>query len=206
MTEYFLIRAAGQPTDLKVVTVMDGPDAEKMRRRFSTTGRAILEAQALNHFAGLYPVVALAAPLQYLDDGQANEIVVTEYYRLGKMLGHPPSGIGSVCQFYAHNIGQVLRKPRTPFRSMPLAMAWPEHQVFRAEIILPDLAPVLPGDRKIDNAAFHFHRSVRAAASKVMVEEEYFSRADAVPAALAPAYAQQLDQVFDLLDYTLQTL
>jgi transglutaminase-like putative cysteine protease len=206
VTEYFLIRAAGQPTDLKVVIVMDGSDAETIRRRFSTTGRAVLQAQDLNNFAGLYPGIALAAPLEYLDDKQANEVVVTEYYRLGNMLSHSPSGIGYVGRFYTHNIDRVLRRPRTPFRSMPLGLTWPEHQIFRAEIILPDLAPVDTGYRTIENAAFHFHKSVRASASKVLLEEEYISLTDAVPAALAPAYSQQLDQVFDLLDYTLLTL
>jgi hypothetical protein len=114
-----------------------------------------------------------------------------------------PAGPGYVCRFYSYNIDRAVRKPLVSFRSMPLGLNYPEHQVFRAEITLPLSIPVEPGRWAINNPAFHFHKVVVRSGGKVLVEHEYDALAETVPVEAMPGYLLQLDQVSDLLGYPL---
>ncbi|MGD0412822.1 MAG: DUF3857 domain-containing protein [Verrucomicrobiota bacterium] len=201
--ELVFLRVPGQPADLKVVTLADGADAEKMRRRFSTPDRAGIAMEDLNAFAALYPGIMSTAPLEYADDEKANEVVVTEYYQIPTMWSAVAAGPGYVCRFYSYNVDRALGKPPEPLRSMPLGLNYPEHQVFRAEITLPFPLRVDPGPWTVNNPAFHFQKSVALSGGKAVVEFEYESLAEEVPAEAMPGYARQLDQASRWLGYEL---
>ncbi len=201
--EYALVRVLGLPTELKVVTITDGADADAMRRRFSTTEPSVIANENLNAFAALYPGIVRVVPLEYSDDEKANQVVVTDYYQIEKIWSPLPAGPGYVCRFYSYNIDRAVRKPLVSFRSMPLGLSHPQHQVFRAEITLPLSVPVEPGQWAINNPAFHFHKTVARSGDKVLVEHEYDSLAETVPVEAMPGYLLQLDQVSDLLGYSL---
>jgi hypothetical protein len=201
--ESVFIRFLGQPADLKVVTIADGADAERMRRRFSTPDRAVLADEDLNAFAALYPGIVRMAPREYSDDARANEVVVTDYYQIGNMWSPVPAGPGYVCWFYSYNVDRAVRKPAGPARSMPLGLSYPEHQVFRVEFTVPLSLRMDPGRWTIDNPAFHFHKTVAVSPGKVVVEHEYDALADRVPVEAMPGYLLQLDQASGLLGYAL---
>jgi transglutaminase-like putative cysteine protease len=203
VTEYFFIRLPGQPTDLKVVTVADGPDAEMMRKEMSTDGRAAWQTRVLNDFAALYPDIELAAPLDFLDNEERNEVVTTEYYQIGRMWNPTPLGVGWVCRFYPGNIQWAARKPAVSFRSMPLGVAYPKNEVFRAEITSAQVVPVDFMDRTIAGPAFFFHKIVAVRAGKILLEEDYNSLTDAVPVEAMPEYLRQLGEANDLIGFSL---
>lgn len=201
--EYAFLRGLGQPSDLKIVTLSEGADADAMRRRFAATDHAAIAAEDLNAFAALYPGITSAAPLEYASDETANRVMVTESYQIPMIWSPVPAGPGFVCRFYAYNIDRAARKPLVSVRSMPLGLDYPEHQVFLADITFQFPIPANPGRWVVNNPAFHFHKIVARSPGKVLLEEEYFSRADAVPVEDLPAYLKQLDQVSDLLGYSL---
>lgn len=201
--EYAFLRVLGQPSDLKIVTLSEGADADAMRRRFAATDHAVIAAEDLNAFAALYPGITSAAPLEYTSDETANQVMVTEYYQIEKMWSPVPTGPGFVCRFYSYNIDRAARKPLVSVRSMPLGLNYPEHQVFLAEISFPVSIPGNPGRWAVNNSAFHFHKEVARYPGKVLLEEEYFLRADTVPVEAMPDYLLQLDQVSDLLGFSL---
>ena len=201
--EYAFLRGLGQPADLKIVTLSEGADADAMRRRFAATDLAVIAAEDLNAFAALYPGITSWAPLEYTNDETANQVTVTEYYQIPKAWSPVPTGPGYVCRFYSYNVDRAARKPLVSVRSMPLGLNYPEHQVFLAEISFLVSIPANPGRWVVNNPAFHFHKIVARSPGKVLLEEEYFSRADAVPVEELPAYLQQLNQVSDLLGYSL---
>ena len=198
--EFALLRVPGQPTDLQVVTIGDGADAEMMRREFSTPERrSAIATEDLKAFAALYPGIVSVAPQEYADDERANEVVVTEYYRIESMWSPLLAAPGYVCRFYSHNVDRALRKPLEMARSMPLGLNYPEHEMFRAEITLPLSIRIEPGRWAVNNPAFHFHKTVTLSAGKALVEQEYDSLADGLPAEAMPDYLLQLDQVSELL-------
>jgi hypothetical protein len=203
VTEHFLVRLPGQPTDLKVVTVGDGPDAEMMRKEFFTDGRLVWQTRDLGRFAAVYPDIELAAPLEYVDNEEENEVVTTEYYQIGRMWRPTPPWAGFVCRFNSENIEWVARRPKTPLRTMPLGLSYPDHEVFRAEITPPQWMPVDLMDRTISSPAFFFHKVVAVRAGIILMEEDFDSLTDAVPAEEMPAYLGQLEGVFRLTGFTL---
>ena len=204
--EYVLIRGVGQPADLKVVTIADGPDAVALRRRYATTEHPAIATEDLNAFAALYPGIVAAMPPEYADDAKANKVVVTEYYQIPNMWSPVPTAPGFVCRFYSYNIDRAARKPAVSARTMPLGLSYPEHEVFRAEITLAPAIPVEPGAWAVNNPAFHFHKAVTRSPGGVLVEEEFDSLAEAVPVEAVPNYLLQLDRVSALLGYTLYAL
>jgi hypothetical protein len=204
VVEYVLLRLAGQPADLRVVTIADGADADALRRRFFPPGRrSEIAAEDLNAFGALYPGVIQMAPLEYADDERANEVVVTEYYQVGQMWSPVPTGPGFVCHFYSYNIDRAVPKPPALPRAMPLGLSYPEHQVFRVVITLPISIPVQPNVWTVNCPAFHFHKAVSRPAGNVLVELEYDALAGAAPVEAMPGLLPQLGQVAGLLGYTL---
>jgi transglutaminase-like putative cysteine protease len=201
--EYAVVRILPLPTNLKIITIADGADADAMRRRLATTTPSEMENDNLNAFAALYPGITRSAPLEHTDDEKANEIVVTDYYQIANFWSALPTGPGYICRFYSFNVDRAVKKPLVSFRSMPLALKYPEHQVFRAEITLPLSNPVAPGTWAVNNPAFHFHKTVLRSGGKVLLEQEYDTLADSVPVDALPNYLSQLDQASDLLGYSL---
>ncbi len=201
--EYAVVRILTLPTDLKIITIADGADADALRRRLATTQPSEMENDNLNAFAALYPGITRAAPLEHTDDEKANEIVLTDYYRIENFWSAVPTGPGYVCRFYSFNVDRAVKKPLVSFRSMPLGLKYPDHQVFRAEITLPLSNPVAPGNWAVNNPAFHFHKTVVRSGGKILLEHEYDALADSVPVDAMPNYLSQLDQASDLLGYAL---
>jgi hypothetical protein len=205
VTEYFMIRLPGFPTDLKVVTVADGPDAENLRREFAADGRAAWQTRDLNSLSAFYPNLELAAPMDYEDNEEQNEIVITEYYHIAGMWAQATVGVGYSCRFYPQIIVAALQIPTVPDRSMPLALSYPRHVLFRADITTAEKVPVDTGDRTIENPAFYFRKAVTIPPGRVLLEEEFDTRADAVPADAMPGYLQQLQAAYNLTGFILSS-
>jgi len=129
VTEFFLIRLPGNPTDLKVVTVADGPDAEMMRKEFSTDGRAAFQNQEFERFAARYPI-SRGGPHGLSGHEEQNEV------RDNRVLADRPDVVSGAAvsdwsgRFYPHNIEWAARKPAVSFRSMPLGQVYPKNEVF----------------------------------------------------------------------------
>jgi Domain of Unknown Function with PDB structure (DUF3857)/Transglutaminase-like superfamily len=203
VTEYFMVRQAVNPTDLKVVTVVDGPDADNVRKQFAATGRAGWQARAFDSLAGFYSGLTIAAPLDYVDNEDQNEIVTTEYYQIARIWQPSPPGIGFQCRFFPENILPLVQKPTVSYRSMPLGLIYPKHEIFRARIQMAVFTPIDVGDRTIDNPALFFHKVVTAPNGVALLEEEFDSRTDAVPVDAMSGYMQQLSQIYDLTGFSI---
>jgi hypothetical protein len=130
-------------------------------------------------------------------------VVTTEYYQIARIWQPSPPGIGFQCRFYPENILPLVQKPKVSFRSMPLGLPYPKHEIFRAQIKLAIFTPLDVGDRTVDNPAFYFHKVVTYQGGVAMLEEEFNSRTDAVPVDAMPGYLQQLGQVYDLAGYAI---
>jgi hypothetical protein len=201
--EYITVRPAGQSSDLKIVTVADGRDADRLRRRFGTSERSDIAADDLNRLAAIYPGIVRQAPMDYADDEKINEVVVTEYYQVDRFVSQLPDAPQLAARFYSYNVDRVLRKPAVSMRSMPLGLDYPVHQDFRAEITLPGNVPVTTGNWVVNNPAFQFRKTALLSGGKLLLEVEYASLGDHVPVEAMPNYLLQLDQAVDLLDYVI---
>jgi transglutaminase-like putative cysteine protease len=205
-TEYFRLRGTTEPADLRVVTVSEGGDADAVRALFATTPREVVAKSYLQPYADLYPGLRSAGPPAMEDDEQQNRVATTEYYTLA----HGWTDVGKSgkyekykCEFYAGAMAGLLKNPVDTDRQMPLGITYPEHQVVRMEVVLPEAWPGEAIDKTVDDAAFFFRMRCRCSGSKLVLEYEYNSLADAVPAARMPEYLAHVAEASKLLGYTL---
>jgi hypothetical protein len=205
VTQYIRLGGLNQESELKVVTVAEGRDAEQLRAEFATTTRDEIERWHLNYYAKFYPDIEQTAPLIYTDDEQQNQVEVDEFYGVRKIWSHLPDETFFHCRIYPANVEIAMSPPAISLRTMPLGVWYPEHQIFRAEVFVPKLAVIRPDDQTIENPAFYFHRAVTIAQGKLFLEYEYRALADVVLPEAVPTYVRQLDSAAELMGYTISS-
>jgi hypothetical protein len=108
------------------------------------------------------------------------------------------------CEFSPHTITSLLyQKPRDKDRSMPLALEFPEHRVFRAEVSLPGVWPADNRNKTISDPAFFFQQHLTVSGRMLVLEAEYRTFADSIPADRVKDYLQQLDEAARASGYAL---
>jgi len=202
-TEFFQIRRNTEPAELKVVTVAVGRDADNLREFFATTKRSDIEKSYTHFYAGLYPGIQMSAPIAIEDDEQQDRVQTTEFYSIANIWTRPDKGRDYRCDFYPSSIAAFLAKPVDTDRKLPLGIDFPQHQILRTEVTLPEAWPDEAGTQTISDPAFTFRKDYRCAGRKLVVEYEYQSLTDSVAPGQVGQYLQRLDQCSQSLGYTL---
>jgi hypothetical protein len=86
---------------------------------------------------------------------------------------------------------------------MPLALEFPEHRIFRAEVILPGVWPADNRNKTINDPAFFFQRHLTVSGRRLVLEAEYRTFADSIPADRVKDHLQQLDEAARASSYAL---
>jgi hypothetical protein len=107
------------------------------------------------------------------------------------------------CQFYPYDIAGMLKQPVDKTRAMPLAVPFPRRWIVRTEVTLPVSWPGLNQNKSINDPAFFFEMSLQRAGTSLVMEYEYNSQADSVPAQRAPEYLRKLEAAVQSLGTTL---
>ncbi|MBU6409630.1 MAG: transglutaminase domain-containing protein, partial [Verrucomicrobia bacterium] len=202
-TEYFQIGRYREPSSLKVVTVAEGGDADRLRALFATTKRSDVEKNYTHFHSAAYPGITMSAPIAVADDRQDNRIQTTEFYSIGNMWTRSASDGRYRCEFYPSGIAALLEAPVDTDRKFPLGIRFPDHRILRTEVTLAKAWPSSVERKVITNPAFTFRRSCRCEGNKLDMEYEYQSQADSVAPAQVSQYIQQLDQCSQSLGYGL---
>ncbi len=204
VSEYFQLRGRNEPADLKVVTVATGADADALRKQFATIGRDKIQKSYQDFYSGYYLQIKTAQPVQFADDEQQNRIEMTEFYTIEKMWTQSAVNKRFWCEFSPHPITILLyQRPRDKDRLMPLALEFPEHRIFRAEVTLPAAWPADKRNKTISDPAFFFQRQVTVSGRKLVLEAEYRTFADSIPADRVKGYLQQLNEAARASSYAL---
>jgi hypothetical protein len=202
-TEYFQLRGVTEPSDLKVVTVAEGRDADVLRTFFATTKRTDIERVYTHFYSTLYPGIKMSSPIVTEDDEDENTFQITEYYSIDNLWAQPDKNRRYSCQFFPSTINTFLAKPVDTDRSQPLGITYPEHYILRTEVSTLSPLPYSPSDRTISNSAFTLRKTGRCSGNKLVMEYEYQALADSVSPDEVSDYLQQLDQCTQLLGDTL---
>jgi transglutaminase-like putative cysteine protease len=203
VSEYFILRGKLAPADLKVVTVAEGADAETLRMKFATTPRDQIEKSYLAHYSAVYSGTKQAQPLQFVDDEQHNRIEVTEFYTIDRMWTPSERNKSYYCQFFPYDINDLLKQPVDKARSMPLEVPFPQHRIVRTEVTLPRAWPASTQNKVITDPAFSFRMNSRRSGTSLVVEYEYSSQTNSVPAQRTAEYVQRLNTAAQSLGSTL---
>ncbi len=204
VSEYYQLRGLNVPTDLKVVTVATGGDADVLREQFATISRDKIQKSYQDFYSRYYPLIRVAQPVQFADDEQQDRVEITEFYTIDKMWTQSADDKRFWCEFSPHTIASLLvQKPRDKDRTMPLALDFPEHRIFHAEVALPAAWPADKRNKTISDPAFFFQRQVTVSGRLLVLEAEYRTFADSIPADRVKDYLQQLDEAARTSSYAL---
>lgn len=199
VSEYYSVRGRKAPADLKVVTVAEGLDAERLREQFATTPRDEIEKSYLTFYSNVYPGITQTRPLVLQDDEQLNRIEITEFYTIEKIWVPSDRNKTSYCQFYPHSIGSLLKAPVDRARSMPLSVPFPQHQIVRTEVTLTEPWPAKTDSKFISDPAFSLQMKLKQSGKLLVVDYEYQSYTNCVPAGRAGTYVQKLTEASQAL-------
>lgn len=202
VTEYLDVGLLNALSSVKIITVAEGPDADRLREHFATTPREDIEKDDLNAYAKIYPFISRTAPMVYNDDEQQNRVETIEFYSIERMWNKQPNDEFYRCRFYCVNVDEALVKPAVSFRTMPLGVDFPVHQVFHAIISVPTSWPIPPSNVTIDDPAFYFQRLVNVAGGRLLLDYEYRALTDAVAPDAVPGYVRDLDSATDALGFS----
>lgn len=202
-TEYFQIGGKDEPSDLKVVTIAEGGDADRLREFFATTERADIEKSYVHFYSDLYPGIKMSSPIVIEDNENQNRIQTTEFYSIDNVWTRSDKDGKYSCEFYPSTIAALLKTPVDTDRTMPLGISFPQHQILRTEVILPRAWPSDVERKTIADPAFTFRKNCWCAGNKLVMEYEYQSLADSVSPEQVNQYLQRLDQSSQSLGYTL---
>jgi len=194
ITEYFDLGKKQDVSDLKVVTIAEGRDADNLREQFATTKRAEIERDYTHYYASSYPGTKMAAPIEIADDELLNRIVVTEYYTIDKAWVKSDQGGRYHCSFYPYTLSFLNKKPVDTQRKLPLAVSFPRHEILRTEITVPTSWTYEAENKQVDDPAFTFRKQSHRAGRTLSLEYEFQSLADSVPADRVEEYLQNLDR------------
>jgi hypothetical protein len=198
-TEYFQIRGTQSSSDLTVVTVAQGRDAERLRAIFATTKRSDIEESYTHFYSTFYPAVKMSSPIVINDDQDQNIFQTTEYYSIDNIWTKSDSGKNYSVDFYPSSMNTFLKKPVFSDRSQPLGINYPVHQILRTEVTLPLEWVYGASDKTISGPSFTFRKTARCAGNKFVMQYEYQSLADSVSPDDVSDYIDRLGQCSKIL-------
>jgi hypothetical protein len=203
VTEYLDLGGLNDESALRVVTVAQGAEADLLRQYRAITPGEDVERDTLNAYAKLYPQIRRTGPTVYADDEQQDRIQSSQSFAIAGIWSRQPGEDWHQCEIDPINVAAALTKPAVLFRTMPLGVWHPIHEVFRAELRIGGWLPRDLTDVTVENPAFFFQRTATSANGKLLVSYEYRSLTDAVAPDAVPAYARDIDTATAALGYVL---
>jgi transglutaminase-like putative cysteine protease len=194
-TEYFDLARNSGASDLKVVTVAEGRDADDLRATFASTKRTDIEKNYAHFYAESYPGTKLAAPIEIQDDELENRFQTTEFYTIDKAWVKSDDDGKYRCDFYPFSIAAMNKRPVDTQRQLPLAVDFPQHLILRTEITVPTSWTYDKENKTIVDPAFTFQKQSSRVGNKLVLEYGYQSLSDFVPADRVDEYLENLGKV-----------
>jgi transglutaminase-like putative cysteine protease len=203
VTETFVVRGQKEPADFTVRTLAEGRDADDLRSTFADKRRDELQKNYLNYYAHQYPKIKTAAPLQVIDHREENEFETIEHYQIQGFWTLSDDKKNYECDFYPQLVRDLLDEPTTTLRGMPLAITYPNHEIFQTTVILPSPWPIEGETDHLQSAAAQLDTQRSISKNILRMSYDYQTLGDFVSTSSVPAYVTTLGQMKDALGYSL---
>lgn len=197
------------PTTLTVTSELWGRSAEAERTAHADEGTERVQQRYLNFYAGDYPGLQVAAPLEVHDDPDNNRLRVVEHYRMAPIFQRNGERKRLEAEFHSPEVRSLLNAPRESVRQAPLALGHPVELTHELEIRLPEGWPLKPKASTVDNPAFTLRHEIRGESPAdgefrvIKLIDQYKTRVDHVAPAAVAAYVADLDKARSELGYSL---
>ena len=194
----FHLSSIGGPVDFVTTTTYRGAEANRFRRDLDEDGRARLQKRYADFYREVHGRLRTLAPLRVAEDEAANEITVTESYRLEDFWETDRHARRAEADVYAINVRRRLREMPTARgeRTAPVAIWGPTLATHRIEFH-PNIASP---ERKLEERTFgidgfRYTDSEYALGDSLVFDSELEVSADEVPADAMKDYGKFRERV-----------
>jgi thioredoxin-like negative regulator of GroEL len=187
--EFDLRAGVEKEASVEVRTIYRGSEADGLRRRLRRQSAAEIGADYLDYYKGRYPTIHAQNAPKVTDDLRANQIEVTESYRLERAFEVLDSGKRQF-SVEAELINAHLHKLSLASRATPFELEYPVDETQSIRIRLPSAFPVKDEKFEIDCPQFHYDSQVSHDANDVLLQYRYRSLTDTIPAEALEEFAK----------------
>ncbi len=192
-----------RPATYTVTTVAEGPAADALRASIASQSRDKLQRQYLNFYAGYYDDLRMAAPIDIVDELEANRLTLTEHYVIGKFWARSTKNQRLETLIRAPDMLSLLGEPQGKLRESPLSLAHPVTLSHVTEVLLPQSWDGRNDRMRVDDPAFAFERVEEWQGSTLRLTDRFETRLDHIAARDIERYVGNLDKARRSLRYTL---
>ncbi|HEX7637694.1 MAG TPA: DUF3857 domain-containing protein, partial [Burkholderiaceae bacterium] len=182
-----------QPAAFTVHTTFHGGAADEIRDQLGDGERGELQRRYVNFYAGSYPGIRVAAPMDVRDDSAANELEVVEHYAIDRLWTRRRDA-GRRADLEVPDLDSELRVPDETIRAMPLDLGDPRRLTVHLTATLPAAWPARSSDEHVDDPAFALTKRLLLRGRTLQVDYVYEQKASRVEPARVPAFARAIDR------------
>jgi Domain of Unknown Function with PDB structure (DUF3857) len=200
--ESYSIKATNLPSELRVVSTLEGEDAESFRSMLAHAGRAEVERSLLDSYTREFADVTNSKPLEIQDSDSENTIKIVESYLI-RGFWKDKDGWRKQCDIYPAALAALLPQPGSPNSQSPLAMAHPRRHLHIITVDLPESVTLRDKSQVIRGPAEELRIERVNSERNVRIEYDYRSLADSVPPERIPRHIRARSEMLDNVGLTL---
>jgi len=174
-------RGFDQTAVFTVSTLHRDTDADATRRSLRETTAEDLATRYLTFYRQSYRGISSSGPLTIQDDRSKNELRIDEVYRIDQPFELSEDHARRSFQVEADSLTALLKRPGTPARTTPLALAFPTNIEQHVRLLLPEAVKVEDEQRSIATPTFRYEYRVSHSGTEVLLDYHYQTLADSVP-------------------------
>ncbi len=198
--ESFTVKGTNQPTELRVVTTMEGSDAERFRAIRAESSVDEIAKARLSSYARIFPLIEAAKPMEVVE--RESQVQLIELYSVNDFW-NSKNGWQWQSEFDARSIAQCLNVPSVS-RRMPLGMYYhPCRKLHITTVNLPDSTPLKDEHEFIGGPADELIYKRVSSGRVITLEYDYRTKTDSVPVAKLKEHFQARQRMLDCIGTTL---
>jgi len=201
--EVFHVFSPEKPATLTVSTEAEGLYAEQLRSSTADVTQDELQKNYLNYYARQYPGISVAKPFEIRDEPDNNRFVTMESYEIKDFWPAGSDKSERECEFYPQTISDLLIRPDTTLRSMPLDIPYPRHETLRTEVLLPEPWEIESTNEFFGNTAFNLNYRCSYSKNTLLMDYDFRTTTNCVLPRDMPAYLKGLDRIQKNVGYSL---
>ena len=179
--ETILLDTTGACSYLALTVTAKGQSAEMLRRGFETDGPEAVSRNRLQLCAKRYTTARRVGTLQFRDDREANEFVLSEAFEINGFLRADAVPGTCLVPIPTDIVANLLALPEQEFRRTPFALPYPCQAVHTIEIQSPGMSLQTIRPLKTRSEFVQFSRSHKSLSSYASISFSLTTLADAVP-------------------------
>jgi len=192
-----------QPVAYTVRTTYEGASAQSIRGVLASNNRDELQKDYRNFYARYHDGIQSLGPIEVNDDERANQLTITERYRVPGLWGKPLKDLSRVADVAVPDLDDLLKSPADHERNVPLGLVHPMEVLHITQVRLPWRPEIEAEQSRVSDPAFQFDREVAIEGSTLTLTDHWVSKSDHVPAKALATYAANLKRVRQAVDYSI---